>query len=71
MAYTDKFGTFFGRLNDDGNVVVLHESGEVATRLDQSLYPEDGDGSKGVRYEHPEGIVLSHAAAVAIGLEIE
>ncbi len=72
MAYTDKFGEFFGRTNENGDVVVLHvEDGEVATRMDCSLYAVGSDGSKSVRYEHQEGIVISRADAEKIGLEIE
>lgn len=71
MAYSDKHGEFFGRTNEDGDVAVFHESGEAATRMDCSLYVVDSDGSKSVRYEHPEGIVISRADAEKIGLEIE
>lgn len=40
MTYTDKHGTFFGRLDERGNVIIFHESdGCPATRLDASVYP--------------------------------
>lgn len=71
MTYSDKHGEFFGRILDDGAVAVFHESGETATRMDCSLYTVDSDGSKSVRYEHPEGIVITRADAEKIGLEIE
>jgi len=71
MTYSDKHGEFFGRINEDGNVAVFNGSGEAATRMDCSLYAVDSDGSKSVRYEHPEGVVISRADAENIGLEIE
>lgn len=71
MAYSDKYGEFFGCLNEDGNVAVFDVSGDAATRMDCNIYPVDSDGSKSVRYEHPEGIVISRADAEKIGLEIE
>lgn len=71
MAYSDKHGEFFGRINENGDVAVFHESGEAATRMDCSLYTVDSDGSKSVRYEHPEGIIITRADAEKIGLEIE
>lgn len=67
--YSDQYGEFFGRLNEDGNVDVLHvEDGAAATRLDCSVYAIGSDGSQSVRYEHPEGIVISAADARRIGL---
>ena len=71
MAYSDKHGEFFGRTNEDGSVAVFYMSGEAATRMDCSLYAVDSDGSKSVRYEHPEGIVISRADAEKSGLDIE
>lgn len=72
MSYSDQCGEFFGRRNEDGSVEVLHvEDGAAATRMDCSLYTVDSDGSKSVRYEHPEGIVISSEDAEKIGLEIE
>lgn len=63
-------GTFFGRLDDNGNVVVLHvEDGAAATRLDASVYPVNSDLS--ARYEHAAGIVLTRADALRIGIKIE
>ena len=70
MTYTDRYGTFFGRLDAEGNVVVLHvEDGLPTTRLDASVYPVGSELS--ARYEHPEGIVLSQKDAAALGIEIE
>lgn len=70
MSYSDKYGEFFGRLNDDGNVMVLHvEDGVEATRLDASVYPVGSDLS--ARYEHPAGIVISVDDAKKLGIEIE
>ena len=71
MAYSDKHGEFFGRTNESGDVAVFHVSGEGANRMDCSLYTVDSGGSKSVRYEHPEGIVITSADAKKIGLEIE
>jgi hypothetical protein len=62
---------FFGRIDENGNVEVFHESGEAATRMDHNIYAIGSDGSKSVRYEHPEGIVISRADAEKIGLEID
>jgi hypothetical protein len=82
--YSDKYGQFFGRLDERGNVTVLHvEDGLPATRLDASVYPviadatDDGElanwrsSSLSARYEFPEGIVLSRADADKLGIEIE
>lgn len=69
MAYSDKRGEFFGRFNEDGNVVVLHLTGEAATRLDASVYPVGSELS--TRHEHAEGIVLTPEDAAKIGLEVE
>jgi len=70
MTYTDKFGSFFGRINSNGNVDVLHvEDGEAARRLDASVYPVDSELS--ARYEHADGIELSVVDAEKLGIEIE
>lgn len=72
MSYSDQYGEFFGRTNEDGGVEVLHvEDGTAATRMDCSLYTVDSDGSKSVRYEHTDGIVITREDAEKIGLEIE
>lgn len=69
-TYSDKHGEFFGRINEDGNVDVLHvEDGSAATRLDASVYPVGSDVS--ARYEHPAGIVLTRDDATKLGIEIE
>lgn len=69
MAYSDKYGTFYGIEQGDGNVVVLHvEDGLAATRLDASVWPI---GSKvSARYDHPQGIILSREDAEKLGLQI-
>ena len=60
----------FGRIDKNGNVAVLwKEDGEPVTRMDANVYPVDSDLS--VRYEHPEGIVLSVEDAEKIGIDIE
>lgn len=70
MTYSDKHGTFFGRLTDDESVAILHvEDGAAATRLDASVYPIGSALS--ARYEHAEGIVLRRADAENLGVEIE
>ena len=69
MAYTDKFGTFFGRLTENGDVAVFHDDGAVATRLDCSIYPTGSSVS--ARYEHPTGIVISAADAAKIGIDLD
>lgn len=70
MTYSDKHGTFFGRLDSSGNVVVLHvEDGAAATRLDAPVYPLGSALS--ARYEHAEGLILKRVDAENIGLEIE
>ena len=72
MAYSDKYGEFFGRViaHDQGDyVAVFHASGEAATRIDADVYPLGSDLS--ARYEHPDGIILSARAAVSLGLDIE
>lgn len=70
MSYADKHGSFFGRINEDGNVDVLHaEDGMAATRLDASVYPVGSDVS--ARYEHPAGIVLTRDDAAKLAIDIE
>jgi len=61
----------FGRINESGNVMVLHaEDGEPVTRMDDcAIYPVDSETS--VCYEHPEGIVITIDDAKKIGIEIE
>lgn len=67
--YQNQHGEFFGRINEDGNVDVLHADGSAATRLDCSVYPIGSDVS--TRYEHPAGITISRDDAKRIGLGIE
>ena len=59
----------FYRINDDGNAIILHESGEMVTRIDANVYPVGSDLS--ARYEHPEGIVLTVEDAEKLGIEKE
>ncbi len=60
----------FGRITDDGDIAVLYvEDGVAVTSLDENIYPVGSELS--VRYEHPEGIVISVADAESIGLKIE
>ena len=69
-TYADEYGRFFGRIDTDGNVIVLHESGERATRLARpGVYPVGSN--LGARYEHPEGIIITRDDANKIGLRIE
>jgi hypothetical protein len=66
----DAINQMFGRINADGNVVVLMaEDGAPVTRIDANVYPVGSSTS--ARYEHPEGIVLTTADAAAIKLNIE
>lgn len=70
MAYSDAYGEFFGRMNERGNVDILHvEDGYPATRLDATVYPIGSEVS--AKYEHPQGIELSVADAQKLGIEIE
>ena len=60
----------FGRVNENGNVVVLMAAdGDVVTRIDANVYPVGSSVS--ARYEHPNGIVLTASDAAALGIEIE
>jgi len=68
-TYTDKNGTFFGLINEDGDIVVLHDNGEPATRLDANVYPIGSAVT--ARYEHAAGIVLTKSDARRIGIEAE
>jgi hypothetical protein len=66
-----KENTMFGRENSDGSISLFHADGRVVTRLVNGpiVYPI-GD-SKSVRYEHPEGVVVSADDAVRLGIEVE
>lgn len=59
----------FYRVNENGDAVVFHDSGEVATRIDANVYPVDSDLS--ARYEHASGIVLTVSDAEEIGIKAE
>jgi hypothetical protein len=70
MSYQDENGKIFGRIDNNGNVIVLYaEEGEAVTWMDENVYPVGS--SLSVRYEHPEGIVLSREDADKLGIEIE
>lgn len=83
MTYSDKYGTFFGRQDGNGDVTVLRvEDGSAATRLDASVYPRitvcDAAGAAVVidddvsaRYDHPGGITLTLHDAMRLGIEVE
>tara|TARA_R100000656_G_scaffold124957_2_gene104573 strand:- start:744 stop:950 length:207 start_codon:yes stop_codon:yes gene_type:complete len=59
----------FYRVNENGNAVVFHDSGEAVTKIDANVYPVDSDLS--ARYEHASGIVLTVADAEKIGIKAE
>lgn len=61
-------GKMFYRL-ENGNARILHESGEMVTRIDANVYPVGSNCS--ARYEHPEGIVLTVEDAEKLGIEVE
>jgi hypothetical protein len=59
----------FGRMNEDGNVDLLHvEDGEAVTRY-EGCWPLNSELSGA--YEHPAGIELSVEDAEELGIEIE
>lgn len=68
MENTNKM---FYRLNDNdnGDAVILYDSGEPVTRIDANVYPVDSELS--ARYEHAQGIVLTVADAEKIGIHEE
>jgi len=62
----------FGRVDDAGNIVLLHcEDGDAVRRLDDvdGLYPVDSQF--GVKYEHPAGIIITREDAEKFGIVIE
>ena len=67
----DRYGReIFGRLDENGNVRVLYAaSGAEVRELNADVYPFGS--SRPVRYEHPDGIILSQEDAARIGLDIE
>jgi len=87
MTYSDKYGQFYGRLDERGNVTVLHVlDGSPATRLNASVYPilyiegydetgeslvQERSSSFSARYEFANGITLSRADADMLGIEVE
>jgi len=70
MKCSDYYDEIFGRVNSDGNVMLLYvEAGESVTMLDTKIHPVGSEFS--CRYEHPEGLVLSRLDAESLGVEIE
>lgn len=68
--YSDKYGTFFGWKNADGNVDIVHVGSQsAATRLDATVTPVGSELS--ARYEHPNGITLTPLQCEKLGIEIE
>ena len=60
----------FGRINVEGNVVILYtESGEADTQLDSGFHPVGSQVS--TRYEHPAGIILSRFDADTAEISLE
>lgn len=59
----------FGRINEDGNVDLLHwESGEKVTRY-ENCWPLNSEVSGG--HEHADGIELSRQDAEALEIPID
>lgn len=69
MEIKSSTSEMFYRIDENGNAQIFHNSGEVVTRIDASVYPIDSDFS--ARYEHATGIVLSVSDAEAIGIPAE
>jgi hypothetical protein len=70
MTYKNENGEIFGRIDENGNVVVLYaEDGSAVTSIDENVYPVDS--SLSARYEHAEGLVLTREDADSLGIEIE
>jgi hypothetical protein len=67
-GYAMNYLNFFGRINESGDVVVFHDSGETATRLDANVYPIGSTVT--ARYEHPSGIVLTRPDADLLGIVV-
>ena len=63
-ALTEKM---FYQIDENGNAVIFHESGEQVTRIDANIYPIDSDLS--AKYEHANGIILSVDDANGLGIE--
>lgn len=60
----------FGRINAEGNVVILYaESGEPVTQLDSGFHPVGSP--KSTRHEHAQGIVLSRHDADTAEINLE
>ena len=59
----------FYRVNENGDAVIFHASGECVTKIDANVYPVGSDFS--ARYEHPNGIILTVLDASKIGIKGE
>lgn len=62
----------FGRFTQQGHVILLYaKNGDAVTRVWNwpHIYPVGSHIS--CAWEHPEGIVLRHADAIGLGIEIE
>lgn len=57
---------YFYRLNEEGNAVIFHNDGTIATFLDEDVYPVGSDLS--ALFENPDGIVLEVLTAESIGI---
>ena len=65
-----RMNSIFGRINGADNVELFHADGTVITQLEAcGIYPDDSEVS--VRYEHPEGIVVSRADAKLLNVRME
>ncbi len=70
MPYRDETDEIFGRLNDDGNVMLMHvEDGSDVCQLNENVYPVGSELS--ARHNHAEGIVLAPGDTEKLGIEIE
>lgn len=68
----DENDEIFGRLDADGNVLLLYVGdGSAVTSLSAHLNVWPVGSDLGAAYEHPEGIVVDQATAKRIGVEIE
>ena len=72
----------FGRLTNDGDVALFHETGEVVTRLydgfdnpegrrDPLVWPVNDLNYQSGYHDHPQGIIITLEEALAVGVAIE
>ncbi len=61
----------FYRIDENGNAQIFNNDGSTATQINANVYVVGSDGSKSVRYEHPEGIFLTVEDAEKIGVHRE